>query len=101
MEFLSIVFNIADEGVCIFVSGKNSNSVSHDFEVTRTVQLATLSENQSVVEVELIEFELLVGILSNRLEDFFNHFSVVEEGWSKIELESITFDDLCSTSDLV
>ena len=58
-----------------------------------------MSENESVVEIELIELQFLVCILANGLENFFDNFCVVEERWSEVKLESVLLDDLCSATD--
>ena len=59
-----------------------------------------MSENESVVEIELVEFQFLVGILADGLENLFDNFCVMEERWSKVKLESVPLDDLCSATDL-
>ena len=100
MEFLAVVFDVSNKGICVFFARKYSDSVTHDIEVTRAIQFATLAENKSVVEIELVEFQFFVGILADGLENLFDDFCVMEEGWSKVELESVSLNDLCSATDL-
>ena len=98
VELLSVVLNIFDESICIFFTGKYSNSVTHDIEVACAIQFSTLSEDQAVVQVELIQFQFLVSILSDGLENFFDDLCVMEKCRSQIELESISLDDFCTAS---
>ena len=100
MEFLAVVFDVSNKGICVLFARKYSDPVTHDIKVTRAIQFTTLSENESVVEIELVEFQFLMGVLADGLENLFDDFCVMEERWSKVELESVSLDDLCSATDL-
>ena len=82
VELLTVVLNIFDESICILFTGEHSNSVTHDIEVACAIQFSTLSEDEAVIQIELIQFQFLVSVFSDSLENFFDDFGVMEKCWS-------------------
>ena len=98
VEFHSVVRHVTAEGVGVVVAGECSDALGHLIEVARAVELTALSENEPVIQVELVEVEFVMGVQTDGLEDVLDHFGVVEEGRAEVEFEPVPVEDFVAST---
>ena len=101
IQFLAVLLDIILESVGIFVTGEFPNAFGHLLEVARGVYVSSCSLLHEVLVFEGLHSEFFVSVSSDGLEDFFDHFWVVEEGRSTVEGVSVFFEQSCASTNSV
>ena len=99
VEFHTVVHHVAAEGIGVAVARKRANSFGHLIEVAGAVQLTTLPEDEPIVHVEAVEFQLLVGVHADGFENVFNDLRVVEKRGAEVKFEPVLIEHFVAPAD--